>query len=315
MNSIPLDRLPLDKPPFSINRAMVDRILQYADGSDQVDPAKLDTAVRYLYVIFRQVHILHQSYGRQLPSRDLTTLFASIRRIKERLYERDFAEVRDALEAASLSLNLRTFRDPEKHINIGSLFGELDDALRSINSLIAHLSEQKAAFLAMSEKARDSWVFRGKTFAEQMARQALYPYLQYAQPIETDGKRTGQLSRLGSPEDIRGWADPNPDEAEGERHVTPQLFALKQIARMYKFLYGKKLAMTKQNQKPNYNGQLRFDGPGTRFACAVILELELAHIYGIVGDNDPNDETLSPDDLIEEYQVMNKVGGMWTRAK
>src|SRR5262245_1412221 len=67
-----------------------DRILKHAASRDPVDPRKLHTAVRYLYVIFRQVHILDQSYGRQLPSRDLTTLFASIWRIKQRLHERDF---------------------------------------------------------------------------------------------------------------------------------------------------------------------------------------------------------------------------------
>jgi hypothetical protein len=99
------------------------------------------------------VHILGQSYGRQLPSRDLTTLFASIRRIK-RLNEREFANVFDALGEASLSLNLGTFRDPSKHINIGTLYGELDDALRSMNLLITGA--------CMSLLRREGWLINQK---------------------------------------------------------------------------------------------------------------------------------------------------------
>jgi hypothetical protein len=157
--------------------------------------------------------------------------------------------------------------------------------------------------------------FSGKTLAEQMARQALYPYLQYAEPIRTDGKKIRQLPSLGEPEDMEGWVVPDPDETIGERHITPQLFALKQIARMYTFLYEKPFAMTRQIQKPNYNGRLRYDGPGTRFLCAVILELELSHIYGIAGDSYPNGEARSSDDLTKEDQIMNKTGDIFARAK
>jgi hypothetical protein len=260
-----------DPVDLLISKDIIYRILNATSPAvppDEMKLAELEFKLKFISLTFVNAITNSSKTGRASLNRKIEPVVSGIQFLRSRLASDKYADIRKALEAASLDFNCVRLRERKPLLIAAQIFEEADEALSKLQHLIEYLFDRQKTFDELSDSAKNSWPTEAQSQTEHNARQVLYPYLS-----------TG---------------------------ISPETEVIRNITQLYHWLFDRQFAVTSRLNKPGYqDGQVRYSGPGIRFACAVLTELHLVDHFG----------SITGDAASEADALANKVGDLWTNDK